>query len=102
MRWAGKRTTNGRCTALATLTHRSPHSHFDRRVPSIEFNIQRRAARALHLTALGEQKIIPLPLHQRAGLPFIPTGIQQLRSTTLNVRNWTVGDYGFDPVFTNL
>lgn len=96
------RTTNGRCTALATLTHRLPHSHFDRRLPSIEFNIQRRAAGALHLTAISEQKITPLTSmggrvsHGRSGL------IQPLRSTTFNASTRTVGDYGFDPVFTNL
>ncbi len=54
------RTTKGRCTALATLTHRSPCSRFDRRLPSIEFNTPHQAPVERHRKAIGEQKSKPL------------------------------------------
>ncbi|WP_235662010.1 hypothetical protein, partial [Pseudomonas savastanoi] len=94
------RTTNARCTALATLHHRSTSSHLDRRLPSIEFNIQHRAARALHLTAIGEQKIMPLAYMSSRLSPSYgkrSTLTPPLCSKTVNVRTWTAGDYGFDP-----
>ncbi|KPW46079.1 hypothetical protein ALO82_101664 [Pseudomonas syringae pv. broussonetiae] len=94
------RTTNARCTALATSHHRSPRSLLDRRSPSIEFNIQHRAARALHLTAIGEQKIKPLAYMSSRLSPSYDkrsTLTPPLCSKTVNVRTWTAGEYGFDP-----
>ncbi|KPW23941.1 hypothetical protein ALO41_102723 [Pseudomonas amygdali pv. ulmi] len=99
------RTTNARCTALATLHHRSPRSHLDRRLPSIEFNIQHRAARALHLTAIGEQKIKPLAYMSsrlspscRQAFNTHPAALQQDgQRQDLESRR-----VRFRPVFTNL
>ncbi|KPW42347.1 hypothetical protein ALO59_102600 [Pseudomonas amygdali pv. mellea] len=99
------RTTNARCTALVTLHHRSPRSHLDRRLPSIEFNIQHRAARALHLTAIGEQKNHVARLHEQSAQPFIrqafnthPAALQQDgQRQDLDSRR-----VRFRPVFTNL
>ncbi len=54
------RTTKGRCTALATLTHRSPCSRFDRRLPSIEFNTPHQAPVERHRKAIGGKKSTPL------------------------------------------
>lgn len=70
------RTTKGRCTALATLIHRSPCSRFDRRLPSIEFNTPHQAAVERHRKAIGEQKKHAAHLCECAGQPCMPTSAQ--------------------------